>query len=109
MSCSSSVFFACPIATLLNQPPTGFSSNMSGVTGGGQIGYNFQLADWVFRAKPDSDWTSADGSDTRNSNLVFFLPTPVNAAASEKLDWLGTVRGRIGYASGNLLVYATGG
>jgi hypothetical protein len=63
---------------------------------------------WVFGAEADFDWTNPDGSDTQGQNLVFGL-LPDTATASEKFDWLGTVRGRLGYASGNLLVYATGG
>ena len=107
-SCSSPVPFACPVAAFLGQPPTGFSADTKGVIGGGQIGYNFQYVHWVFGAEADFDWTNADGSDTRNSMLLVpFLP--VSATASTSLDWLGTVRGRIGYASGDLLVYATGG
>jgi outer membrane immunogenic protein len=101
------VLFACPIAAFLNQPPTGFSADTKGVIGGGQIGYNFQYVHWVFAAEADFDWTNADGSDTRSSSILGFLP--VSATASTSLDWLGTVRGRVGYASGDLLVYATGG
>ena len=107
VSCSSSVFFACPIAAALGTPPSSFSSNTSGVIGGGQLGYNFQYVHWVFGAETDFSWTNADGSDTQNQNLLGFLPT--TTTVSEKLDWLGTVRGRLGYASGDLLVYATGG
>jgi len=106
-SCSSSVFFACPIAAALGTPPSSFSSDTSGVIGGGQLGYNFQYAHWVFGAETDFSWTNAEGSDTQNPTLLGFLPT--SATVSERLDWLGTVRGRIGYASGDLLVYATGG
>lgn len=101
------MFFACPIAAALGTPPSSFSSDTSGVIGGGQLGYNFQYAHWVFGAETDFSWTNAEGSDTQNATLLGFLPT--SATVSERLDWLGTVRGRIGYASGDLLVYATGG
>jgi len=107
VTCSSSVFFACPIAAALGTPPSSFSSDTKGVIGGGQLGYNFQYFHWVVGAETDFNWTNADSSETQNQNLLGFLP--VTATASEKLDWLGTVRGRVGYASGDLLVYATGG
>jgi outer membrane immunogenic protein len=93
---------------LLGTPPASFSSDTKGFIGGGQIGYNCQYVHWVFGAEADFDWTNADGSDTQGQNLFFGL-LPATATTSEKLDWLGTVRGRVGYASGNLLVYATGG
>lgn len=59
----------------------------------------------MFGAETDFSWTNAEGSDTQNPTLLGFLPT--SATVSERLDWLGTVGGRIGYASGDLLVYAT--
>jgi opacity protein-like surface antigen len=87
-------------------PGTDFSAEFQGVIGGGQIGYNFQYANLVFGVETDFDWTNADGSDIRSDN---FSGSPQTQGTTEKLDWLGTVRGRLGYASGNLLVYATGG
>jgi high affinity Mn2+ porin len=77
-----------------------------------QAGYNYMLphrfvigaeADATFPAWPDLNGLSIGGSSNFNS--------PVFGAAnlSETVLSSGTVRGRIGYAPGNWLFYATGG
>ena len=71
--------------------------------GGGQIGYNFQSGSFVFGV--ETDFQGGKVSD-RVSGLT------VNGndfASRESIDWFGTVRGRIGYAFGRVLVYGTGG
>ncbi len=105
---------------------TGFGTNslsLDGVIGGGQIGYNWQGmgSPWVFGIEAD-----IQGSDQHNNNGAFALPgvvcgpnaiaciaVPASAIAyQDKLDWFGTVRGRIGYATGyegRWLPYITGG
>jgi outer membrane immunogenic protein len=91
------------------------SNNLNGVIGGGQIGYNWQGASpWVFGIEAD-----IQGSGQKSSG-TFFTPAIVGAAFipgnnlsyEDKLDWFGTVRGRIGYAigdQGRWLPYITGG
>jgi outer membrane immunogenic protein len=37
------------------------------------------------------------------------VPSPATNSLSEKLDFLGTVRGRLGWAAGNWLFYGSGG
>ncbi len=43
----------------------------------------------------------------RSANLVLGLETDLNV--SEDIDYLSTIRARLGYAAGNVLVYGTGG
>lgn len=74
--------------------------NISGGLVGGTIGYNWQITPWVFGLEGDLDWTNIRGS--------------TNAAAcagtcETKNNWLGTVRGRIGYAFDRVMPYITGG
>lgn len=79
------------------------SSNNSAVIGGGQIGYNWQFSpNWVFGLEAD-----VTGSDIRNGYLGAAGAT--SAAYGEKIDVFGTVRGRLGYAMNNVLIYGTGG
>ena len=66
----------------------------NGWFGGGQIGYNAQFQSLVFGI--EADLQGADISDG-------------NAFASTNVDWFSTVRGRVGYAAGPALLYATGG
>jgi outer membrane immunogenic protein len=47
---------------------------------------------------------------TQNTGFLTFVPVTFSALSEEhKIDWFGTVRGRVGYAMGPVLVYATGG
>ena len=64
----------------------------SGFIGGLQAGYNWQRGPWVFGVEGDIQGSSAD--DTF-------------AAWKFSNPWFGTVRGRVGYAFGNVLVYGT--
>lgn len=67
--------------------PSGF---VGGVTGG----YNWQSGNIVFGIEGDIQGSTADD---RFASYKFSNP------------WFGTVRGRVGYAMNNVLVYATGG
>jgi len=74
----------------------------SGAFGGGQIGYNFQHGNVVYGIEADFQGAGMDDDS----------PAAFGIAAGEfstKVDWFGTVRGRLGIASGNALFYATGG
>ncbi|GLH75665.1 membrane protein [Bradyrhizobium sp. SSBR45G] len=65
---------------------------------GGTAGYNFQSANWVYGIEVDAAW-----ADIKDS-FAFG-----GAAIGAKIDATGTVRGRIGYAFNNVLLYSTGG
>ncbi|MDI1346290.1 MAG: outer membrane beta-barrel protein, partial [Pseudolabrys sp.] len=84
--------------------------NSSGFTGGGQIGYNYQIQKVVFGVEGDMNYTGL--SQTR-TNGPFGLPVcgvpTCSIAQSYNADWLATFRGRFGLTTGNFLVYATGG
>lgn len=98
----------CSAAIAARAFETDYSTDLSGFIGGGQVGYNFQTGNVVFGLEADISWTSIDGSDSASTNAtaVFFAE---NSRVSQDLEWLGTVRGRIGYATGNWLLFATGG
>ncbi|CAN5466773.1 porin family protein [soil metagenome] len=66
----------------------------SGVLGGLQAGYNWQNGAWVAGIEGDLQLNSSD--DT-------FAPWKFSN------PWFGTVRGRVGYAFNNILLYGTGG
>jgi outer membrane immunogenic protein len=90
--------FAFPIGT------TFWSPSHAGFTGGGQAGYNFQSGNFVFGIEADFNFVSNKASATLPAG--FFVPT---VTATSKLDWMGTVRGRLGVALSSTLIYATGG
>jgi outer membrane immunogenic protein len=66
----------------------------SGVAGGGQLGYNWQIGQFVLGGETDIQISGAD--DT-------FAPYKFSN------PWFGTVRGRAGFAINNMLLYGTAG
>jgi outer membrane immunogenic protein len=87
-------------------PITSYRS--SGFLGGGQVGYNWQLAPtWVFGVETDFMGGNVNGSETTVAQPPGFVQNV--ATATQKLDWLGTTRARFGYAADNVLFYGTGG
>jgi outer membrane immunogenic protein len=90
-----------------------------GFTGGGQVGYNYQFgagSGIVVGIEADAAYTDLDRVSTLSNTTNFGpLVTPVAGAVTRVnqyrggLDFLGTVRGRIGYAFDRFLVYGTGG
>jgi outer membrane immunogenic protein len=84
-----------------------FTLAPDGIIGGGQIGYNWQAANWVFGIEGDFQ-----GSTQKDNKTCVALCGPLPgsfAAFNAKLPWLATARGRLGYSIGSTLVYATGG
>jgi outer membrane immunogenic protein len=79
----------------------------SGFIGGGQIGYNWQHGNSVFGIEGDISWLGGGGSFS--GNPTFATPGKMEESVSNKVDWLSTVRGRMGLAVGDTMVYATGG
>jgi outer membrane immunogenic protein len=80
-----------------------FNEEVQGWVAGGQIGYNYQFANrFVFGI--EADFSAADIGQTV-SDTVF----GATITAGTNIDFLGTVRGRIGYGFERALVYATGG
>jgi outer membrane immunogenic protein len=106
--------------------------DMDGVIGGGQAGYNWQRMNWVFGFETDIQGSGQRGNtgavcaagvlvtppfngactpghigDTAPFNTAGL---PVNFDLSQKLEWFGTVRGRVGATfTPTVLGYVTGG
>jgi len=101
-----------PLATA-----SGAGRDMNGGLFGGQAGYNWQTSNWVFGIETDAQWTGQKGSTTVLCPVVGCFPTAVIPAAggvgaslTDKLEWFGTFRGRVGVAVvPSVLLYATGG
>jgi outer membrane immunogenic protein len=78
----------------------------SGGFGGGQIGYNWQGAfGSSFVVGIEADIQGADISDTFDGTTL----GGITGSVRQELDWFGTVRGRLGWAWDQTLIYATGG
>jgi outer membrane immunogenic protein len=88
--------------------------NPQGGLGGGQIGYNWQVPNSFFGALVFGVEADIQGTGMRDNYtclLTCTLPGAGGIASqfSQKLDWFGTVRGRVGIATGPVLTYVTAG
>jgi outer membrane immunogenic protein len=93
--------------------PRTLDIHSSGVIGGGQLGCNWQSTNLVWGLVTD-----VQGSGIRGSNSFFFpggvVPAgvlfPITTTGTERMNWFGTVRGRLGFApTQRSLLYVTGG
>jgi outer membrane immunogenic protein len=73
-----------------------------GFLGGVQAGYNWQTGPVVFGVEADFQGSTARGSVTAT-------PGGATLTGTDKQDWFGTIRGRLGYAFDRSMVYVTGG
>jgi len=74
----------------------GDSGNDGGFTGGGQIGYNYQIGQFVIGAEADIQYADLGGKNNYGYG-------------NQGMDWFGTVRARAGFAIDRALIYVTGG
>jgi len=102
------------VNTPLCQNVPGGTINGSGVIGGMQAGYNWQVGpSWLIGIEADIQGADIKGSKTVNGPFPFFgggfADPDTTYTASERIDWFGTVRGRVGVTAGPVLFYVTGG
>jgi len=94
------------------------SLKLNGPNGGGQIGYNWQFtrtgvvgieADFqATNPKNSSQFVDSFSlSDHADNETILSGTTATDQQA--RISWFGTVRGRLGYAFGNVMLYGTGG
>jgi outer membrane immunogenic protein len=74
------------------------SSNLSGGIGGFQIGANYQTGALVLGFEADFDGTMTTKS-----------VTGTGITGTAQIPWIGTLRGRVGYAFDRILLYVTAG
>ena len=72
----------------------------TGGTVGGQVGYRWQAASWVFGVEAQGNWADFKGS---NLSLALF------ARNKSKVEAFGLFAGQVGYAWNNALLYVKGG
>jgi outer membrane immunogenic protein len=107
------IVFAAPASAQTLRVTGANSATASGFTGGAQAGYSWQNGPLVYGFETDFSAVRLNGvTNDRPSCTGFvcqFLVPPPAATTSSSIDWYGTVRGRLGFAAGPALVYATGG
>jgi outer membrane immunogenic protein len=94
------------------EDPFTISLHGTGAVGGVQAGYNWQINPSVLIGL-EGDW---DAANINASNSLTPLtvggvpfPGPVTATASRNVDWLASIRGRLGITFNQTLLYVTGG
>ncbi len=80
------------------------SSERDGILGGGQIGYNYMVSpNFLIGVEADFDGANLSAGNEDCLDALHCVH------ADGKNQWFGTVRGRLGYAHNNWLLFATGG
>lgn len=81
-----------------------------GVVGGGQVGYDWQASrHWVVGAEADFQGTGQEDTACLNCGAIVGGGGSIGTSLTQRIDWFGTVRGRVGWTDGPILYYATGG
>lgn len=94
---------AAAYATLISLLIDETSIDSDGFFGGAQIGFNMQSGNWVFGLEGDFSGAAIEG-DARVA-----VAGVLDLDLSADINWLSTVRGRVGYAFDTTLLYLTGG
>jgi outer membrane immunogenic protein len=79
---------------------------------GGQAGYNFQTGNVVFGLEGDIQWADQHDKAGCGIECETFLTsglTETFGTAEQRIKWFGTLRGRLGWANEDWLLYITGG
>jgi opacity protein-like surface antigen len=99
----------------VGDPTSGGKPWVFGVLGGGEIGYNRQINNWVLGVEGDIAAAGVHGGRTAGTNDgldAFGLSTSFSPAfftVQDKTNWMATATARVGYAWGRTLFYAKGG
>ena len=92
-------------AVLSDPLPAATGNVFDGMIGGVQAGYNLRLPSGLLLGVE----TDISFPNYLTSNSVVSQLATARSDLTEQWDYVGTARGRVGYATGSWLVYATGG
>lgn len=76
-----------------------YNYSSSGALGGVHGGFNWQFSNIVLGVETDLEASGISGGGTGS----------LGAGHATSIDWMGSLRGRLGYAMGQTMLYATGG
>jgi outer membrane immunogenic protein len=89
-------------SALDNAVNEGVGSRLSGLSVGLHSGYNWQQGQWVFGLE-------SDGMITPWERTYLEPRGGQDTQTRRRIDWLSSIRGRLGFAFDRNLIYATGG
>lgn len=87
---------------VFNAAPVPYGADPSGMIGGGFVGYNYQINQFVVGV--EADWQGANLSGSGSGTY-----TGISYTMNTTVSGYGSVRGRLGFALDRWLVFATGG
>ena len=105
-------FSPLPDSDTFGMLPAKLSPRPSGVVGGVQAGYNYQIGRFVLGIEADFSGSAMSGSST--SAVIGTDGTPIAdvgpLTTHQTINWFGTLRPRLGYTiTPTILLYGTGG
>jgi outer membrane immunogenic protein len=85
------------------------SIDVDGFLLGAQAGYDFDFGNGlVLGVVGDTSWSDMDG-DTCVNDAPGCIGDPDDSYAFAEINWIATVRARVGFSTGSMLFYGTGG
>ena len=92
-----------PTCTPACAPTPSLNTDRGGFVGGGQVGYNQQIGRYLAGIETDIQYTDI------GRTVAGAAPGALAYSATQRLDYLGTLRARVGLVMDRVLVFATGG
>lgn len=87
------------------------TGDQTAFTAGALLGYNWQMDQIVLGVEADINYLGFSGDEDAEFNDILGNQSGLSAThdLSFEADWFGTLRGRLGFAFDNVLLYGTGG
>jgi outer membrane immunogenic protein len=97
------------IGTLLGVPPVQ-TTDSSGILGGVQAGWNYQIGRFVIGTEVDFSWADVTGTSTSTFAAGIAGPgTSISRSLAADTDWIATSTIRLGYAHDRWMFYSKAG
>ena len=90
----------------LDQLENKIDGNQAAFTAGGLLGYNYQIDKVVLGIETDFNYLGFSDGNNQSYTLGGY---DITSNSSFDANWFGTIRGRLGFALDNVLLYGTGG
>jgi outer membrane immunogenic protein len=96
------------VGALLGVPPVQ-TVDSSGIAGGLQAGWNYQIGRLVVGSEVDFSWADVNGTNTTTFTSALLAPASISRTLTANTDWLVTSTVRLGIAHDRWMVYSKAG